>query len=88
MLPFMKPEKQSSVVVGHKKPSGGIEIDGNEGEPSHAAQAIAEDLIRAVNSKDVKAVAACLEHCFSVMGDQDDDADSGMTQQDMFGADE
>lgn len=86
MLPFMKPEKSTSVVVGHAKPSGGVEMDGEEGEPNHAAIAIAQDLIRAVHSKDVNAVAGCLEHAFAVMGDKDDDEGDGMGE--MFGGDE
>lgn len=86
MLPFMKPEKSTSVIVGHAKPSGGVKMDGEEGEPNHAAIAIAQDFIRAVHSKDANAVATCLEHAFAVMGNKDDDQEGGMS--DMFGGDE
>lgn len=69
MLPFLKPEKISSVIMSKRKPDGGAEVVG-EMEPdgdasSSMLQSAAEDLIKAVHSKDASAVAAALEAAYS-----------------------
>lgn len=53
-------------MIAHTKPEGGIEVEGTEGEENHALLAAAEDLIRAVHSKDAKAVAAAMEACHEI----------------------
>lgn len=65
MLPFMQPKKMSSVIMTKIRPSGETETDGEQGE-NIGLEAAAEDLLRAVASKDVKAVAEALQAAFDV----------------------
>ncbi len=68
LLPFLKHKPVASLIISQRKPdapSGQTEhsID-NE---NHAMEACAEDLIRAVHSKDSKAVAEALQSAFECM---------------------
>ncbi len=66
MLPFLKPKKQVGIIVAHRKPDGGPEITHEEGDELHALEAISEDLIRAMHSKDARAVAESLKAAFEM----------------------
>lgn len=73
MQPYLQPQKPGSVLVGHRKENGTSDL--SAGEPNHALMAAAEDLIRAVHSKDAKAVADALEAA-SYACESDDRADA------------
>lgn len=66
MLPFMQPKKITSVLVGKKNPDSSLELEASE-EMDAGIMSAAEDLIRAVHSKDAKAVAGALQSAFEMM---------------------
>lgn len=74
MLPFLDEKKPSPSVVVNRKKDGGLESEDTAG--LHAA---AEDLISAVHSKSVEAVASALRAAFDICGSSDDSSlfDSG-----------
>ena len=63
MLPFLQPKKMSSVIVAKMKPEGGVEP---EEATDSSLEMAAEELIRAVHSKDASAVATALQAAFEV----------------------
>jgi len=65
MLPFLQPKKIQSVIMAARKPEGSIELQPEEAEASDLEMA-AEELIRAVHAKDVKAVTAAIQACFEL----------------------
>lgn len=66
MLPFLRPDKMVSVIVAKRKPEGQVEDLHKEDEAHPDLIMAAEDLIRAVHSKDTQAVADALEQAFYV----------------------
>lgn len=67
MLPFLKPRPQVGVIVRERKPDGGSKEQGMEGQDSPGLMACAEDLIRAINSKDARSVMSALKSMFEIM---------------------
>lgn len=67
MLPFLKQRKIASVIMAKRKPDGAIEPISEEGEETPELMSAAEDLIRALHSKDAGAVAAALKAAFQMM---------------------
>jgi hypothetical protein len=63
MLPFLKQKQQAGVIVNQRKPDS-IKEDSSE---DYALESAAEDLIRAHNTKDIKAVAAALRAAFQIL---------------------
>lgn len=66
MLPFLAPKKMVSVIVAKRKPEGQVEDVHKEDESHPELMMAAEDLIRAVHSKDTQGVADALEHAFYI----------------------
>lgn len=68
MLPFLKPKQVASVIVAnrHPDPDGTLESQGPEDEMHPGLMSAAEDLIRAVHSKDAHAVAGALQSAFEI----------------------
>lgn len=64
MLPFMRHQKQASVVGTAS--NGSVEIQNEEGEPHPGMLAAAEDLLRAINMKDAKGIAEALHAAFQI----------------------
>lgn len=62
----MKPHRLDSMVMATHKAEGGVVDEGMEGEPNHALMSAAEDLIRAIHMKDIKATAEALEACHEI----------------------
>lgn len=62
MLPFLKPKPQVGVIVKQVK-NGSVE---EKPEQNHALEACAEDILRAIGSKDAKALASALHAAFEI----------------------
>ena len=62
MLPYLQPHRMAAMITTVRKPSGEGEMKPEQKNP--ALLAAAEDLIRAVHSKDIPAVADALEAAF------------------------
>ncbi len=79
MLPFMKPKAMTGLIISKRKPDDKPEETHSEGNENQGLEAAAEDLIRAVHSKDAKAVAAAMRAAFEICGSyeaQEDGAES------------
>jgi hypothetical protein len=65
-LPFFKKDRRVGLIVEQRHPDGNLERKPDEeGDP--ALEACAEDLLRAMNTKDIKAIADALRAAFDVM---------------------
>lgn len=62
----MKPKAVAGVIMSTRKPDGGKEEKGMEGE-DHALEACSEDMIRAFHAKDVKALAKAFRAAFECL---------------------
>lgn len=74
MLPFLKNKERglASVIISKRQPSGSIEEMSPEADDSTAAiDSCAGDLIKAIESKDVKAVAAAIQAAFEICASQE-----------------
>ena len=67
MLPFLKPKNLASVILAKRKPEGGMDIGGEEGEEDAGLSSAAEELISAIHSKDSAAVATALRNAFEIL---------------------
>jgi hypothetical protein len=67
MLPFLKERKIASVLVAKRSPEG---EETTMPEVDEGLMAAAEDLIRAVHSKDAHAVASALKAAFEISDSQ------------------
>lgn len=67
MLPFLQPKKMSSTILAKRRPDGTTQDMNEEGMPSPALMAVAEDLISAVHAKDAMKVASVLESAFEIL---------------------
>lgn len=61
----MKPRAQTGVIVNQRKPDGSKDEKGIDGD-DHAMEAVAEDMIRAFNSKDSKQLAKAIRAAFEI----------------------
>lgn len=80
MLPFLKQKPVAGLIISHRKADGSKGEEYSQGEENHALEACAEDIIRAINSKDAKALATALKsawECLEVgLPSEDNDFDS------------
>lgn len=67
LLPFMKPKPQTGLIVSHRTPD---EPTGKEDNDDAGLESCAQDLIKAVHSKDIKAVASALKAAFDICDSQ------------------
>lgn len=70
MLPFLQPKKMASVMMAKRKKDGSHEIQHEEGGHHPALMSAADDLIRAVHSKDSHGVASAMKAGHEVMNAQ------------------
>lgn len=70
MLPFLKPDKiAGAVLIAKRKKDGSIESSNQEvGEHGPELMSAAEDLLRALASKDARAVASALQAAYNICG--------------------
>lgn len=66
MLPFLKPQKQQSggVITEVRKPDGSLNEKSDEQDQGLIAAA--EDIMKAINSKDSKQLAAAIKAAFEI----------------------
>ncbi len=68
MLPFLKSKNVAGVIISQRKPDGGMEEMGpGDPAPDAGMEACAEDIMRAIASKDAKAFAVALRAAFEMM---------------------
>lgn len=67
MLPFLKPKQVAGLIISHRKPDGGVGEEHSAGDENHALEAAAEDLLRAINSKDSKHFALALRAAYDIL---------------------
>ncbi len=68
MLPFLKPKKIASLVISKRKPDGaGIEAEASADDADAGAVACAEGILRAIESKDARALASALRDAMTCM---------------------
>lgn len=79
-LPFLKPKQMAGVIISHRKPDGGKMEQPNESEGDHAMEAAADDIMRAISSKDSKHLAHALRNAFSIL-QSEPEADSSFESQ-------
>lgn len=74
MLPFLKPKKVAGIIISHRKPDSDEPkpLDQEEGDENHAMEACAEDILRAISSKDAKHLALALQAAFDCMESGED----------------
>ncbi len=71
LLPFLKKKSIAGLIISKRKPDGaGNEEQHTEGNEDEGLDACSEALIRAVTSKDAKAVSAALRDAFMVLESQ------------------
>lgn len=74
-LPFLKPKNVAGLIMSTRKPDGGKEETGTEGSENEGLLASAEDLIRAIHSRDAKHVALALRAAIDCL-DSDEASES------------
>lgn len=62
MLPFMPQKRNQTIIMGRKEEGKPMELPAEE----HPLMSAAEDLIHAIHSKDVDAVAKALDAAFQI----------------------
>lgn len=67
MLPFMKPKAQAGIMTTYRKPDSDESAQAPETEQYDETHGIAEDILRAVSTKDAKALAEALKDMFEVL---------------------
>jgi hypothetical protein len=60
MLPFLKPQRTVSVIIAKRQPDASLETKGEEGEEDAGLMAACDDILRAIEVKDSKALATAL----------------------------
>lgn len=66
-LPFLAKKQMSGVIVSQRKKDGaGINEGETEGAGNHAMEAAAEDIIRAITSKDAQHLALALQAAYDI----------------------
>ncbi len=82
-LPFLKPKAVAGVIVSKRKPDGiQSPVEEQDGDDAAALESCAEDMIRAINAKDSKALASAIRSAFECLesephdegGDEDYDS--------------
>lgn len=67
-LPFLKPKASSvaGIIISHRKPDDESQAAPEPGDDTAALEACAEDLLRALASKDAKMVADALKSAYEI----------------------
>ena len=66
MLPFMKPKAQTGIMTTYRKPDSEEPAAPTETEEYDETHGIAEDILRAISTKDAKSLAEALKDMFEV----------------------
>ena len=73
MLPFLDKKKVVTMIMGKRHPDGSIEVGSPDGSDLEGKDAAANDLIKAIHSKDAKAVVEALESIFELYDEDEED---------------
>lgn len=67
-LPFLKPKQIAGVIISHRKPDSDAPQPMDEMEGSDSAlEAAAQDILRAINSKDSQHLAQAIRAAFQIL---------------------
>lgn len=66
MLPFLKPKKQTGLIIAHRIPDGGSQLSHEEGDDLQALESAAEEIIRAIQAKDARQLANAIKDAFDI----------------------
>lgn len=66
MLPFLKPRQVAGVIIAKRKPDGGTETQGQEGDEMQPLEAACDDIQRALAAKDSKQLAEAIKAAFEI----------------------
>ena len=72
LLPMMDKKKIVSIVLGEGKPKEEVKAQGLESDFSPAYVAVAEDMMKALEGKDAKKLAAAIKE-FIMLADKEED---------------
>ena len=67
MLPFLKPKRQAGIMISERKPDGGFAEQNEQAAEDQGLEACADDIIRAINSKDSRELAAAIRAAFEIL---------------------
>lgn len=67
MLPFMKAKSVAGLIISKRKPDDGSPAEAPEASEDSGMDACSESLIRAIHSKDAKAVSSALRDLLEMM---------------------
>ena len=70
MLPFMKPKAQAGILTTYRKSDSEEPQAPTDQELYSETEGIAEDIMRAINMKDAKALAEAMKDMFDVLDSQ------------------
>ena len=66
-LPFLRKKQTAALIIQHRKPDGQVEVSHGQDDDDAGILAAAEDLCKALESKDYHAVAAALKAAFELL---------------------
>jgi hypothetical protein len=70
MLPFLKPKRVAGLIISQRKPDGSNEAQHEEGDEMNEMEVCAEEILRAISSKDAKALASALQAAMDISASQ------------------
>lgn len=65
-LPFLKPKRVAGLIIANRKPDGSKVESHEEGKESDSLEICAQDIIRAIENKDSKALAMAFKAAFEI----------------------
>lgn len=80
MLPFLKPKTVAGLIISKRKPDGGTEPTESEGNEDQGLISAADDLVRAITSKDSQGVADALKAAFTMLQSRPDESEDFESQ--------
>lgn len=81
MLPFLMAKRPMGSIMATHKAEGGLEDHGREEEVNPELLSHAEDMIRAMHSKDAHALALALEAAFHCLDSGEDEEQGEMPEE-------
>lgn len=65
-LPFLQKKQMSGIIVSHRKKDGAGLSEGEQEGSNSAMEAAAEDILRAISSKDAQHLALALQAAYDI----------------------
>lgn len=78
MLPFLtkKQPQATGIIVKHRAPDEDQEYQDKPDDRSEAIEACAKDLLDAINSSNIKEIAATIKSAFDILSSEDENYDN------------